>query len=68
MRSGDLCRTRHVTAFYTTFRSENHDSHGELYPTQLLMYLGETYEDFSKVIVLSSGKIGWMFGSFLETL
>ena len=68
MKLGDLCRSRHVTAFYATFHSDDHDRHGELYPTQLLVYLGETYEGFSKVIVLSSGKIGWMFGSYLEVL
>lgn len=68
MKQGELCRTRYTTAFYVTYHNEDHDRHGELNPNDLLMYLGESYEDFSKVAVVSSGKSGWTFRSYLEAL
>ena len=68
MKLGDLCRSQQVTAFYVTHHKEDHDRHGEVYPSDILMYLGESYERFSKVVALSSGKSGWTLSSYLEAL
>lgn len=68
MKLGDLCRSRYTTAFYVSFREDDHDRHGELYPSDLLVYLGESYAEFSKVALVSNGKSGWTFRSFLEVL
>lgn len=68
MNPGDLCHTRTTTAFYVTYQEENHDRHGELYPSDILMYLGESYEDFSRVFAPTNGKSGWIFRSYLEAL
>lgn len=68
MKTGDLCRSRYTTAFYVTFQQDDHDRHGEINPTDMLMYLGESYEEFSKVTVVSSGKSGWTFRNYLEVL
>lgn len=68
MKPGDLCRSQQVTAFYVTCHNEDHDRHGEVYPSDILMYLGESYERFAKVAALSSGKSGWTLSSYLEAL
>jgi len=68
MKLGDLCRSQQVTAFYVTSYKEDHDRHGEVYPSDILMYLGESYERFSKVVAVSSGKSGWTLSSYLEAL
>lgn len=68
MKLGDLCRSRQVTAFYVTHHDTDHDQHCVLNPEEMLLYLGETYGDYSKVASSSSGKSGWMFKDYLEVL
>jgi hypothetical protein len=68
MKAGDLCRSHSVTALYATHEVENHDRHGVVNSSELLMYLGESRGDYHKVASVSRGKSGWVFRKYLSVL
>lgn len=68
MTAGDLYRTMHVTALYVDNDLKNHDRHGDVGPRDVLVYLGESFEDYDRVFVSGSGKTGWVYSRVLEKL